>query len=35
MIKEIVGSYQGHVVQNFSIKNKMISFFFFHFITSN
>lgn len=34
MIKEIVGSYQGHVVQNFSIKNKMI-FFFFHFITSN
>lgn len=33
-LKELVGSYQVHVVQNFSIKNKMISsFFFFHFIT--
>lgn len=33
-LKELVGSYQVHVVQNFSIKNKMISsLFFFHFIT--
>lgn len=33
-LKELVGSYQVHVVQNFSIKNKMISSsFFFHFIT--
>lgn len=32
-LKELVGSYQVHVVQNFSIKNKMISSSFFHFIT--
>lgn len=30
-LKELVGSYQVHVVQNFSIKNKMISSFFFSF----
>lgn len=27
-LNELVGSYQIHVVQNFRIKNKMISFFF-------
>lgn len=30
-LKELVGSYQVHVVQNFSIKNKMISSSFFSF----